>query len=316
MTRNRFGRSAAIVLSCAVAGAGLAGCSAEEFGEAAGQAAEDIGESAGEAAEGVGEAAGGAAEELVTGTRTVTAGDHEVNVSCSGDLAGDRPTILLLHGGGDDLTTMADFQEALSADGRVCSYDRLGAGGSDQPDGPQDYGDIGTTLTAVLDHVAGDGPVVLAGHSMGGLIAARYAPDHQDRVAGLVLLDATSPTAVADLESRIPEDATGPAGELRAQTLAIYGGENPEQLVFTDGEVRSAGDIPVQVIQHGQQYLAEVPEYGQGLEEDWTKGQEDWLNVSGNSELSTAENAGHYIHVDQPEAALEAVELVASQATG
>ncbi|MFC4563396.1 alpha/beta fold hydrolase [Nocardiopsis mangrovi] len=316
MTRTNIGRSAAIVLSCAVAGVGLVGCSAEDFGESVGEAAGEFGEAAGEAAEGVGEAAGGAAEDMVNGTEKITAGDYSVNVSCSGDPVADRPVVVLLHGGGDDLTAMAGLQETLSADGRVCSYDRLGAGASDRPAGPQDYADIGETLTAVLDEVAGGRPAVLAGHSMGGLIAARYAPDHQDRVGGLVLLDSTSPTAVADLEARIPEDASGPAGDLRAQTLAIYGGENPEQLVFTDGEVESAGDIPTQVIQHGQQYLAEVPEYGQGLEEDWTKGQEDWLGVSGNSELSTAENSGHYIYVDEPEVAVEAIDLVTTQATG
>jgi pimeloyl-ACP methyl ester carboxylesterase len=38
--------------------------------------------------------------------------------------------------------------------------------------------------------VAGHRPVVLAGHSLGGLIAARYAPAHRDRVASPVLMDA------------------------------------------------------------------------------------------------------------------------------
>ncbi|MEK8145115.1 alpha/beta fold hydrolase [Streptomyces sp. M10(2022)] len=36
--------------------------------------------------------------------------------------------------------------------------------------------DSGKILTSVLDRLAGDRPVVLAGHSLGGYIAARYAP--------------------------------------------------------------------------------------------------------------------------------------------
>ncbi|MEO3753722.1 alpha/beta hydrolase [Streptomyces sp. B6B3] len=292
--------SGAIALVCAVAGVGLVGCEDPELDG-------DAGSSTGSPSpEGDGD--------LLTGTEQITVGDHSVNVSCSGSPADDRPVIVLLHGGGDDLTTMADLQETLSGNGRVCSYDRLGAGASDQPDGSQDMDDIGETLTGVLDRVAGDDPVVLAGHSMGGLMAARYAPDHQDRVAGLVLLDATSPTAVGDLENRIPESTTGPAGDLRAQALTVFEGENPELFVFTDGEVRSAGDIPVQVVKHGQSQFAEVPEYGPGLEEDWVAGQEAWLAVSTNSELSTAENSGHYIHVDEPEIAVEAIETVTSQA--
>nr|WP_255671610.1 alpha/beta hydrolase [Glycomyces amatae] len=278
-----------------LAGAALTGCG--EVSEDLGEAVEDV------------EAA------LLDGTDTFTIAGHTVNVSCSGSLTADGPTVLLLHGGGDDLTAMTDFQEAISADRRVCSYDRLGAGASDQPDGPQDYAAVGETLTGVIDAVADGEPVVLVGHSMGGLIAARYAPDHQDEVAGLVLLDATSPTAVADIQARIPEDAAEAPAMLRDQTLAVFAGENPEQLVFTDGEVQSAGDIPVRVIQHGQQYLAAAePEYGQGLEEDWTKGQNDWLNVSTDSRLDTAEDSGHYIYVDAPDLALEAVADVASRA--
>ncbi|HEU5129314.1 MAG TPA: alpha/beta hydrolase [Glycomyces sp.] len=293
MNRKRIGTSVAAVAGCMLAGAALVGCDVP----------------------GVDEAIDEVKAELFTGTDTFTIGGHTVNVSCSGSIASEAPTVILMHGGGDDVTAMADFQEAISADGRVCSYDRLGAGASDGPDGPQDYAAVGETLTGVIDAVSDGEPVVLVGHSMGGLLAARYAPDHQDRVAGLVLLDATSPTAIGDMERRIPEDAEGGAGELRAQTLAVFAGENPEQLVFADGEVASAGDIPVRVIQHGVQYLAQTePEYGQGLEEDWTAGQEDWLNVSSDSVLETAEDSGHYIYVDAPELALEAVRDVVSRA--
>lgn len=300
MIRKKLATTAGIALCCALAGAGLVGCDSTE--------PEGGPESSAPAPEG--------GEGLLTGTEVIDVEGRSVNVSCSGDPVAERPLVVLLHGGGDDLTTMADLQETLSAQGRVCSYDRLGAGGSDQPEGPQDFEGVGKTLTGVLDEVAGDGPVVLVGHSMGGLIAGRYAPDHQDRVQGLVLLDSTSPTAGTDLSARIPESATGPAGELREQTLAVFDGANPEQLVFTDGPVRSAGDIPVRVIQHGQQYLAEVPEYGEGLEEDWTAGQNQWLALSTDSELSTAENSGHYIHVDEPEVAVAAIEEVAARAAG
>lgn len=252
----------------------------------------------------------GQQDELLTGTEKITVGEYKVNVSCAGEVVKGRPTVMLLHGGGDDLTKLADLQKTLSADGRVCSYDRLGAGKSDQPKGEQDYESVGDTLTGVIDEVGG-GKVVLAGHSMGGLIAGRFASEHQDKVAGLVLLDATSPSAIADLERRIPADATGDAGELRAQTLAIYGGENPEKLVFADGEVASAGEIPVRVVRHGQPYFEQVvPEYGPGLEEDWTKGQKAWLGLSEDSELSVAKNSGHYIYTDEPEVAVRAVEDV------
>ncbi|MFE9723620.1 alpha/beta fold hydrolase [Streptomyces sp. NPDC005794] len=239
-----------------------------------------------------------------------------MNVSCSGDAVDGKPVVVMMTGLGDDLTKMADFQETVSKENRVCSFDRLGQGASDKPTGPQTVADSGKILTGVLDQVAGDGPVVLAGHSLGGLLAARYAPDHQDQVRGLVLMDATSPTTTADISKVIPESAAAPADELRAQTLAVNKGQNAEMLLLPDGKVASAGDIPVEVIQHGVRYLGEVPTYGDGLEKVWTEGQHKWLGVSTNAKLSTADKSAHEIYVDRPDLALKAIQRVTAQAAG
>ncbi|MER5942477.1 alpha/beta hydrolase [Streptomyces sp. NPDC001928] len=254
--------------------------------------------------------------DLITGTKKIDVGGKWVNVSCSGDTANGKPVIVLLHGGGDGLDKVAAIQKTLSQQNRVCSYDRLGAGASDKPDGPQDFSSSEKVLTGVLDRIAGAGPVVLAGHSLGGVFAARYAPDHGDRVKGLVLLDATPPTMAADITNTIPASAKGPAAEVRAQNLAIFQGQNPEKLVIADGPVRSVGNIPVEVIKHGRQDLAAIPTYGPRLEEAWSAGQRKWLALSSRSSLSTAEKSGHYIYVDQPDAAVQAIERVTSQVAG
>ncbi|GAA3535280.1 alpha/beta hydrolase [Nonomuraea rosea] len=297
---RKFKASVVAALCCTVLGAGVAGCDAD--------AADDWDPFAA--------ATKKAGADLITGTKKIDVAGRKVNVSCSGDAADGKPVIVLLHGGGDGLDKLAPIQKTLSAKNRVCSYDRLGAGASDKPDGPQSFAGIGKILTGVLDQVAGDHPVVLAGHSLGGLVAARYAPDHQDRVKGLVLLDATSPTMSGDIAKAIPESAKGPAAELRAQNLAIFQGENPEKLVITDGKVRSAGDIPVEIIKHGKPYLAALPTYGPRLEQAWTAGQRKWLALSGSSKLSTAAKSEHYIYLDQPEVAVKAIERVAAQVAG
>ncbi|WP_329247791.1 alpha/beta fold hydrolase [Actinoallomurus sp. NBC_01490] len=256
-----------------------------------------------------------AADGLLSGTRKIKIDGRSVNVSCSGNPMNRKPVIVLLAGLGDGLEKMAGLQKTLSENNRVCSYDRLGEGASDQPEGPQTFADTGKILTGVIDRVAGHRPVVLAAHSLGGMIAARYAPAHRDKVKGLVLMDATSPTSVADLTNAIPESATGPAAELHEQTLQVDQGNNPEKLVITDGKVRSAGNIPAAVIQHGKKYLAAaVPEYGPRLEEDWAKGQREWLAISRRSKLITATNSEHYIYLDQPELAVKTIQRVTSQA--
>ncbi|MEU8703647.1 alpha/beta fold hydrolase [Streptomyces sp. NPDC048565] len=251
-----------------------------------------------------------------SGTKKISVEGHSVNVSCSGDAVDGKPVVVMMAGLGDKLTKMADFQKSVSKEHRVCSFDRLGQGASDKPTGPQTVADSGKIVTGVLDQVAGESPVVLAGHSLGGLLAARYAPDHQDKVKGLVLMDATSPTTTADISGVIPASAEAPADELRAGTLAVNKGENPEMLILPDGKVASAGDIPVEVIQHGVRYLGEVPTYGDDLETVWTEGQHKWLGVSTDSKLSTAEKSGHEIYVDRPDLALKAVQSVTAEVAG
>ncbi|GLW63655.1 alpha/beta hydrolase [Actinomadura rubrobrunea] len=295
---GKFKASAVAALCVTVVGAGLTGCSDESL--------ENWDPLASESRK--------AEVDRFTGTKKIDVGGKSVNVSCAGGYADGTPVVVLLPGAGDGLDKMAPLQKTLSEKHRVCSYDRLGAGASDQPDGPQDFAAVGKTLTGVLDRVAGDGPVVLVGHSLGGLIAARYAPDHQDRVKGLVLLDATPPTMGGDIKKAIPESATGPAAQLRAQNLAMVQGNNPEKLVIADGEVRSAGGIPVEVVKHGKPYLAAVPQYGQRLEHAWSEGQRKWLALSSRSKLTTAAKSEHYIYVDQPDVAVQAVERVAAQA--
>ncbi|WP_447038871.1 alpha/beta fold hydrolase [Streptomyces sp. DSM 118878] len=298
-------------LCCAVAGAGLVACDESATEKAADKSIEDaVEESVDESVE---DAVGGPGGDTFSGARKIKVGDLSVNVSCSGKAAAkDRPVVLLLAGAGDGLGKVAGLQKTLSKGAKVCSYDRLGEGVSDKPAGVQHQADIAKVLTAVLDRVAGDGPAVLAGHSLGGLIAARYAPDHQDRVKGLVLLDATVPELNAGFSKVIPKSATGPGAELRAQALAANSGENPERLVIEDAKVASAGDIPVEIIKHESQY-AEVPEYGPALEEMWSKGQKQWLGLSSRSKLTTAAKSGHYIYVDRPDLAVAAVRRVIAQ---
>uniref|UniRef100_A0AAU3GRM2 Alpha/beta hydrolase n=1 Tax=Streptomyces sp. NBC_01401 TaxID=2903854 RepID=A0AAU3GRM2_9ACTN len=249
-----------------------------------------------------------------TGTKKVAVGGSSVNVSCSGDGDGSGPLVMLMAGGGDGLDTMAPLQKSLSGKVRVCSYDRLGEGKSDKPKGMQGINDTGEILTSVLDRLAGDRPVVLAGHSLGGYIAARYAPDHKDRIKGLVLMDATIPTLTADVSKAIPEDATGIGAQLREQTIGVNEGENPEKYVIADGEVHSAGDVPVEILRHESQY-AQVPEYEKALEKMWADGQKEWRAISSRSTLSMAPKTGHYIHTDRPDLALKAIQKVTAEVT-
>lgn len=71
------------------------------------------------------------------------------------------------------------------------AYDARGHGVSGRGSGPADYtyAHLASDLESVIDEVAGERePVVLLGISMGAHTAVRFAIDHPERVAGLVLI--------------------------------------------------------------------------------------------------------------------------------
>ncbi len=169
MFRTLAKATAAIAVVCTAAGAGLA------LDEGRAGAATPTAGAATRTAASAGAAFTGSD---FTGTRKIRVDGHSVNVSCAGRAHRGRPLVMLMAGGGEGLDNMAALQKSLSRTNRVCSYDRLGEGASDQPAAGtlQTMDDTGALLTGVLDRLAGDRPVVLAGHSLGGYIAARYAP--------------------------------------------------------------------------------------------------------------------------------------------
>lgn len=81
---------------------------------------------------------------------------------------------------------------AFRDDFRVIVPDHMGCGLSDKPDASA-YGfrlaDRVADLTALLDHLAPQGPVTLVVHDWGGMIGLAWALDHLDQVERLVIMN-------------------------------------------------------------------------------------------------------------------------------
>lgn len=102
----------------------------------------------------------------------------------------DCPPIILIHGSNASLHTWAPLVARLGAEYRVISYDQPGHGLTG-PHPLDDYSAKG--MFQALDAVANAAGVerfALAGNSMGGWVAWRYALEHEDRVNALILIDA------------------------------------------------------------------------------------------------------------------------------
>jgi pimeloyl-ACP methyl ester carboxylesterase len=107
------------------------------------------------------------------------------------------PVIMLLHGSNADLHTWGPWTSRLTDQYRVIRFDQIGHGltGPD-PQGNYDSARFVETVETVAEKL-GLTRFVLAGNSMGGGIALRYALAHPDRLTGLVLVDAAGAPASA-----------------------------------------------------------------------------------------------------------------------
>jgi pimeloyl-ACP methyl ester carboxylesterase len=107
-----------------------------------------------------------------------------------------EPALLFLHGVGGGAWSWKPQIAELAPDYCCAVWEARGHGAAARVSdaGLADYYvDAREALDAVRERVAG--PVVIAGHSMGGLLAIALAADHGERVGGLVLVDPVYPDA-------------------------------------------------------------------------------------------------------------------------
>jgi pimeloyl-ACP methyl ester carboxylesterase len=116
---------------------------------------------------------------------------------CAGPPAGDKPTVWMEAGAFGLAADFAAIQEKLTARGiRSCAYDRAGMGWSDEGPKPRDSEAIVGDLEKLIAASGERGPFILMGHSMAGLHTRLYAGRNPEKVAGLVLIEATTPEQI------------------------------------------------------------------------------------------------------------------------
>jgi pimeloyl-ACP methyl ester carboxylesterase len=142
-------------------------------------------------------------------TQTVVADDGlRLHVEIGGRTASDL-TVLFVHG---LLARSAEFDpqwEPLLGRTRLVRYDHRGHGGSERSRKATDVEQLGRDLGRVLDATAPNGPVVLVGHSMGGMTVMALAGQRPElfgpRVRGVLLLGTA---AGHDIDGHPFENAT------------------------------------------------------------------------------------------------------------
>ncbi len=181
--------------------------------------------------------------------RRVPAGALRVRVFGSGD-----PVVLLLHG----IVTSGDYfggaYDVLAERATLVVPDLLGFGASMWTEGPFDGLAHVAALDAALDDLGlGSRPTVVAGHSMGGSLALRWAAANTDSVASVVVFGGPLYRDRAEATHRVR--AMG-----RTEALLARDGPLPRHVCAWMCRHRTAAswlaaaqrpDLPVTVARHG-----------------------------------------------------------------
>lgn len=135
----------------------------------------------------------------------------ELEVDLPGALPRPDPTLVFVHGFCLDMGTFYFQRKELTrrGDWRAVYYDQPGHGRSARlTAGEYELPALGDGLRTVIQETTAEGPVVLIGHSMGGMTVMAFAERHPEffaeRVAGVVLI-ATSAGRIEDSGPGVPE---------------------------------------------------------------------------------------------------------------
>jgi pimeloyl-ACP methyl ester carboxylesterase len=111
--------------------------------------------------------------------------------------AGEGSTpVVLISGLGDATLTWAPILPDLARYCRVITYDRPGIGASPPVEGSRSLERMAREISDLVASLE-EGPAVLVGHSLGGLIALTAYRRRPDLLAGLVLIDPADPAIFA-----------------------------------------------------------------------------------------------------------------------
>jgi pimeloyl-ACP methyl ester carboxylesterase len=246
---------------------------------------------------------------LATPTRSgnrVDIGGRALFISCTGT---GSPTVILEAGGGNAAETWASVQPEIARFTRVCSYDRAGLGQSNSaPSGVRTVQDSVDDLHALLAAADIFGPIVLAGHSLGGLIVRLYASQYPDDVAGVVLVDGMPPNLLTSGLALLP-------AQERRETFTIMRGlhpQDPEHLdIIASGiwvMAHPPAAVPTVVLAagfHGAPGALPDPTF----EDLWTELQREQARTLDACFVPVPE-ADHFLQQDRPEVVIEAIRQV------
>lgn len=221
------------------------------------------------------------------------------------------PAIVLQAGLQDDKASFQRIIPTLARQHLVIAIDRAGHADNPATDAPRDPCTIADEQHRLLQQAGVAPPYILVGHSLGGLYQYVYARRYPGEVAGLVLLDPTHPRHWETMQRDAPAAAT--MLKLVRTTLfnRVDRAEFDAQAACLDRiDQQQPLTMPVRLLVSGRFR----PEERGSVEAMLQRLRQDWLHLLGTDHLQTVTDAGHYIHKDNPQAVLAAIDALGAAA--
>jgi pimeloyl-ACP methyl ester carboxylesterase len=267
--------------------------------------------------------------------KLVSIGHHALHIHCLGD---GKPTIILEAGIGGNYLDWIKIQRRTAKFTKVCSYDRTGYGWSEAGPKPRTISVIVAELEQLLTNVGLIEPVILVGHSFGGLVSLQFAATHHSRLAGLVLIDPMHPeqfkrfseagVSVSSVPSRaiiysgrsvltygIPESHKELAYELNTSNKARSFMLNELRNLgrsLSSIKLGSLSGLPSRLILHGNREWDKIYPDGR-MEDAWRQMHEDLAARIHAGPIAMISEAGHQIALDAPKRVLSVLRDVVEQ---
>lgn len=261
-----------------------------------------------------------------------------------------EPVVLLDTGGGDNLLTWESIQSEIATFSHVIAYDRPGLGWSERGNTPYSLEFITDTLHQLINTLQLPTPLILVGHSIGGINVRQFTYRYPELVAGLVLIDGSH----EGQDTRLPDDDDSDAAMLEnlrdlstktfEDVLRQFVGDpaqffempeeqqrmseryRPEYLKYVveakdcdaglillgDDALQSLGDIPLTVLTATTSDTSEMDESEKASQKIFQQCQTEISQLSTKGKQIFVEDASHYIHRQQPQRVVDAIrEMVA-----
>jgi len=125
----------------------------------------------------------------VNGVSTmVDVGQHRIEATVFGS---GQPSVVIEPPFGGNAAAWWPIAQTMAEDTTVVTYDRAPYGASSPARDGRTPHEIAADLEGVLRSLNVTGPLVLVGHSLGGIYMRAYAARHLDQVAGMVLVESS-----------------------------------------------------------------------------------------------------------------------------